>query len=231
MFLVSHSWARVLFDSGASYSFIALSFVRALGLEASQLDRPLCVDMPVGGSIALSRVCRSCSITITRFVLKFDLILLEMTGFDVILGMDWLSSFRAVIDCFRGRVGQDRQTFFLASPLADNIVEMCGVEYPLAMRDFLDVFPEDLTELPLHREGEFAIDLMPGTAPISMALYRTTPIELKELKRQFDDLRTMARVKTVARRHYHGTRRRLDDGAGPSHVRAPSPNHTQRRVR
>ncbi|XP_059658355.1 uncharacterized protein LOC132304628 [Cornus florida] len=51
MFLVSHSWARILFDSGASYSFIASSFTRALGLEVSQLDRPLCVDTPIGGSV------------------------------------------------------------------------------------------------------------------------------------------------------------------------------------
>ncbi|XP_059654495.1 uncharacterized protein LOC132301240 [Cornus florida] len=167
MFLVSHSWARVLFDSGASYSFIASSFAWALGLEVSQLDRPLCVDTPIGGSVALSRVCRSYSITIAGRVLEFNLILLEMTGFDVILGMDWLSSFRAVIDCFRGKVsvctpdgdcfcfvgdrcdplthsfygvrGRDRQTFFLASLFADDDVEFYGVDYLAVVRDFLDV--------------------------------------------------------------------------------------------
>ncbi|XP_059629960.1 uncharacterized protein LOC132272912 [Cornus florida] len=180
MFLVSHSWARVLFDSGASYSFIASSFVQALGLEVSQLDRSLCVDKPIRGSVALSRVCKSYSITIAERVLEFDLILLEMTGFDVILGMDWLSSFRAVIDCFRGRVsvctsdgdcfcfvgdrcdplthsfygvrGRDRQTFFLASLFADDDVEFYGVDFPAVVRDFLDMFPEDLTELPPHQE-------------------------------------------------------------------------------
>ncbi|XP_059664179.1 uncharacterized protein LOC132309945 [Cornus florida] len=200
MFLVSHSWARVLFDSGASYSFIASSFARALGLEVSQLDRPLCVDTPIGGSVALSRVCRSCSITIAGRVLKFDLIILEMTGFDVILELNWLSSFRAVIDCFRSRIsvctpdedcfcfvgdrcdplthsfygvrGRDRQTFFLVSLFANDDVEFYEVDYPAVVRDFLDMFPEDLTELPLHREVEYAIDLMPGTAPISMAQYR-----------------------------------------------------------
>ncbi|XP_059650606.1 uncharacterized protein LOC132296420 [Cornus florida] len=211
MFLVSHSWARVLFDSGASYSFISSSFARALGLEVSQLDRPLCVDTPIGDSVILGRVCRSCSITIAGCVLEFDLILLEMTGFDVILGMDWLSSFRAVIDCFRSRVsvctpdgdcfyfvgdrcdrlthsfygvrGQDRQTFFLASLLTDDDVESYGVDYLAVVRNFLDMFLEDLTELPPHREVEFAIDLMPGTAPIFMAPYHMAPIELEELKK------------------------------------------------
>ncbi|XP_059654373.1 uncharacterized protein LOC132301109 [Cornus florida] len=115
----------------------------ALGLEVSQLDRSLCVDTPIRGSVTLGRVCRGCSITIAGRVLEFDLILLEMIGFDVILGMDWLSSFRAIIDYFRSRVlvytldgncfcfvgdrcdslilafygvrGWDRQGFFLAS--------------------------------------------------------------------------------------------------------------------
>ncbi|XP_059635261.1 uncharacterized protein LOC132277416 [Cornus florida] len=95
---------RVLFDSGASYSFITSAFIRALGLEVNHLDRPLCVDTPVEGSVTLGRVYQGCSIMIIRRVLEFKLILLKMTGFDIILGMDWLSSFRAVIDCFRGRV-------------------------------------------------------------------------------------------------------------------------------
>ncbi|XP_059626968.1 uncharacterized protein LOC132269732 [Cornus florida] len=142
---------------------------------------------------------------------EFDLILLEMTGFDIILGMDWLSSFRVVIDCFRSRVSvctpdedcfcfvgdrcdplthsfygvrsRDRQTFFLASLFADDDVEFYGVDYPAVVRDFLDMFPEDLTEFPPHREVELAIDLMPGIVPISMEPYRMAPIELEELKK------------------------------------------------
>ena len=49
------------------------------------------------------------------------------------------------------------------------------------VRDFVDVFPEDLPGLPFDSEIEFAIDLVPRTAPISMAPYRMAPAELKEL--------------------------------------------------
>ena len=52
------------------------------------------------------------------------------------------------------------------------------------VREFLKVFPEDLPGLPPDREIEFAIDLAPGTAPISKAPYRMAPTELKELKIQ-----------------------------------------------
>ncbi len=48
--------------------------------------------------------------------------------------------------------------------------------------DILEVFPEELPSLPPEREVEFAIEIMPGTAPISIAPYRMAPTKLKELK-------------------------------------------------
>jgi hypothetical protein len=56
------------------------------------------------------------------------------------------------------------------------------------VREFPDVFPEDLPGLPPDREVEFSIDLVPGTAPISKAPYRMAPAELKELKGQLEEL-------------------------------------------
>ncbi|KAL0551923.1 hypothetical protein IC582_011016 [Cucumis melo] len=56
------------------------------------------------------------------------------------------------------------------------------------VRDYPDVFPEELPGLPPHREVEFAIELQPGTVPISRAPYRMAPAELKELKVQLQEL-------------------------------------------
>ena len=50
------------------------------------------------------------------------------------------------------------------------------------VREFPDVFPEDLPGIPIDREIEFSIEVLPGTSPISKALYRMAPTELKELK-------------------------------------------------
>ena len=55
---------------------------------------------------------------------------------------------------------------------------------PRVVCEYSDVFPEDLVGLPPHREIEFSIDLVPGTAPISMAPYRFAPAELAKLKIQ-----------------------------------------------
>ena len=99
-FLVFSSWARVLVDTGASHSFIAKSFSTGLRLETDTLDPPLYVDTPIGGRVLLDRVCRGCDLTIGKRTFVFDFTVLDMMAFDVILGMDWLSSVRAVIDCY-----------------------------------------------------------------------------------------------------------------------------------
>ncbi|MCI20786.1 cellular nucleic acid-binding protein, partial [Trifolium medium] len=54
--------------------------------------------------------------------------------------------------------------------------------------EFPDVFPEDVSDVPLERKVEFTIDLVPGTSPISMAPYRMSASELKELEKQLEDL-------------------------------------------
>jgi hypothetical protein len=56
------------------------------------------------------------------------------------------------------------------------------------VREFSDVFPEDLPGLPLERDVEFVIELQPGTTPKSRRSYRMPPKELAELKTQWQDL-------------------------------------------
>ncbi|KAL0337562.1 UNVERIFIED_CONTAM: Retrovirus-related Pol polyprotein from transposon [Sesamum calycinum] len=56
------------------------------------------------------------------------------------------------------------------------------------VREFPDVFPEELPGLPPHLEVDFEIDTIPGAAPISITPYRMAPLELKELKNQLEEL-------------------------------------------
>ena len=62
--------------------------------------------------------------------------------------------------------------------------DMTGPKDIPIVREYLTVFPKDMTNLPPDREVEFSIDLIPGAAPISKALNRLGPAELKELKTQ-----------------------------------------------
>ena len=58
----------------------------------------------------------------------------------------------------------------------------------LVVREFPDVFPDDIVGLPPEREVEFTIDLIPRTEPISIPSYRMAPTELRELKAQLEEL-------------------------------------------
>lgn len=64
--------------------------------------------------------------------------------------------------------------------------------------EFIDVFPDDIVVLPPEREIEFSIDLVPGTGPISRAPYRMSPLELKELKSQLEELITKQFIRPSA---------------------------------
>lgn len=63
-----------------------------------------------------------------------------------------------------------------------------GLEEIPIVRDFMEVFPEDLPGLPLNRKVEFSINLVPSCAPIFKAPYRMAPAELQELKEQLQEL-------------------------------------------
>ncbi|KAH0639227.1 hypothetical protein KY285_035813 [Solanum tuberosum] len=106
-----------------------------------------------------------------------DLVELEMLHFDVILGMDWLHACFASIDCRTPIV-----------KIKDLESEIPPLESVPTVKDFPEVFPDDLTEIPPEREINFGIDLLSDTQPISIPLYRMAPAELKELKAQLKDL-------------------------------------------
>ena len=103
-FLLSRLWARVLFDSGASHLFIAASVVIELGLEVETLEEQLYVSSPLWSRARLGMICRGCDLEISGTLLTVDLRIMDMSEFDVILGMDWLTAYRIVIDCERRRV-------------------------------------------------------------------------------------------------------------------------------
>ncbi len=82
---------------------------------------------------------------------------------------------------------EGRCTRFLNVPFLEGRKESKIEELPVVC-EYPEVFPEDIPGLPPPREMEFAIDLVPGTGPISIAPYRMSPLELFELKKQLEEL-------------------------------------------
>ncbi|GJX05041.1 hypothetical protein Tco_0190957 [Tanacetum coccineum] len=81
------------------------------------------------------------------------------------------------------------------------------------VREFPEVFPEDLPGLPPVRQVEFQIDLIPGTTPVARAPYRLAPSEMQELSNQLQelsdrgtDIAKIARKRSKPDKHGHGNR-------------------------
>jgi predicted aspartyl protease len=95
-FLVNSVPATVLFDLGASHSFITDQFVTKHNLSMSSMKNPLIVSSP-GGEMKTGYICPQVKINIMRVDFLVNLVVLKSWGIDVILGMDWLRSCDGVI--------------------------------------------------------------------------------------------------------------------------------------
>ena len=169
------------------------------------LDEPLYVSSPLGIRERIRMICLGCELEISGTLLTVDLRIMDMSEFDVILGMDWLTTYRVVINCERKRATaymqdstrvvfqgdkhdilpqivyesrcQGQLEAWLASLTLED-EERLDLDLPRVVCEYVDVFPDELPGLPPQRVVDFGIELHPGTLPISMTPHRMAPIEL-----------------------------------------------------
>ncbi|XP_070042952.1 uncharacterized protein [Nicotiana tomentosiformis] len=91
--------ALVLFDLGSTYSYVSSMFAHFLGVPRESLGTHVYVSTSVGDSVVVDRVYRSCIMTFCGYETRENLMFLDMTDFEVILGMDWLSIYHSILDC------------------------------------------------------------------------------------------------------------------------------------
>ena len=94
----------VLFDSGATHSFISIVFVRLSRLVVRTLEHGLALTTPIGKTMVCRHAICKCLVSISGRVLPVNLVVLPMFSYDVILEMDWLAKYSAVIDCTQKQV-------------------------------------------------------------------------------------------------------------------------------
>nr|GEY83096.1 hypothetical protein [Tanacetum cinerariifolium] len=108
-------------------------------------------------------------------------------SFDVIIGMDWLSKNDAAILCGEKKYIENGCELFLAQ-VTGMVSKEKRVEDVPVIRNFPEVFPDDLPGLLPPRQVKFRIDLIPGATPVARAPYQLAPSELKELSEQLKEL-------------------------------------------
>jgi hypothetical protein len=120
MFSVSSTTTIALFDSGASHSFISAAYVERHNIPVAMLKCRKIVSSP-GGDMPARHVCLKVKIILTEVEFNANLIVIDSKGIDVILGMDWMSKQKALIDCAKKAVklttedGQEGE--YIAEPL------------------------------------------------------------------------------------------------------------------
>ena len=96
--------ARVLFDIGSSRSFVNTTFALHANKKLVSLKNKLIVNTPLREQILRTSIFKRCEIVVGVIRLKANLIPLEMSNFNVLLGMDWLSNHQASMDCFTKKI-------------------------------------------------------------------------------------------------------------------------------
>ncbi|XP_022932239.1 uncharacterized protein LOC111438602 [Cucurbita moschata] len=97
-------YARVLFDSRSTHSFISTNLVKYTRVEVELLGYGLSVGTPVGVSMEAFERVKDCQLCVSNHTMDVTLIVLDMANFDVILRMEWLAQNHASIDCFNKEV-------------------------------------------------------------------------------------------------------------------------------
>ncbi|GKB45279.1 putative reverse transcriptase domain-containing protein [Tanacetum coccineum] len=218
MFLLNQHLARVLFDSGADKSFVSISLASKLNIPPITIDTFYNIEMADGNLVSTNTVIQGATLTLLNQPFKIDLMPIKLGSFDVVIGMDWLSKYHARIICdekvihipingetliIRGDQSKTRLSLISCIKTKRYISRGCQVfviqvmekksdekrleDIPV-VREFPEVFPEDLPGLPPVRQVEFQIDLIPGTTPVARAPYRLAPSKMQELSNQLQEL-------------------------------------------
>ncbi|GJY86334.1 putative reverse transcriptase domain-containing protein [Tanacetum coccineum] len=198
-FTLNDHFTTTLFEFGADYSFVSTTFIPLLGLEPSDLGFRYEIEIASRQLVEIAKVIKGCKLEIEGHVFDIDLISFGHGSFDMIIGMDWLYNYKAEIICHEkvvmiplpngkvlrvvGERLEEKARLLMSAKASDKKQKEIVV-----VRDFPEVFPDDLSGLPPIREIEFRIELIPGATPVAKSPYRLAPFEMDELSRQLKEL-------------------------------------------
>jgi hypothetical protein len=195
-FSINYKPIIILFDSGATHSFISEKCVAQVGLDSFQAKGSYMISTP-GGKIGSNQLIRSVPIQLGSKEIKTDLVLLPLEGMDIILGMDWMTKHKVLLDTSSRVIEIDSPhngatTLYLPQQeycysCVYTITDIKLEDIPIVC-EYPNIFPDDLPGMPPDWDIEFIIELQPGIAPISKRPYRMPPNELANLKIQLQDL-------------------------------------------
>ncbi|XP_071707942.1 uncharacterized protein [Rutidosis leptorrhynchoides] len=205
-FIVNSMHANIMFDSGASRSFVSFNFCKSLNVPMSKLKHPLDVEVVGDKTVLVNDVYRGCNIV-------GDLVSQEdgpRTSAGKVIRIHRERAKHAIPICTYAKVKRSLShgcQAFLAH-VVDNTMVIPEISKIPVVNEFLEVFPNELPGVPPEREVEFRIDLIPGAIPIANTPYRLAPSGMKEMMTQLQEL--LDKVKKSEEEHAGHLRQLLE---------------------
>nr|GFB68185.1 hypothetical protein [Tanacetum cinerariifolium] len=168
MFLLNNRYASVLFDTGADKSFVSTTFRTQINITPYTLDHCYDVELADGRIIGLNTILRGCTLNLLNHPFNIDLMPRELEKYVTKVFLVFLAH-------------------ITTKEIEDKPEKKRLKDVPI-VRNFPEVFPEDLPDLPPTRPVEIQIDLVPGVAPVAQAPYRLAPSGMKDLSEQLNEL-------------------------------------------
>ncbi|GJT97385.1 putative reverse transcriptase domain-containing protein [Tanacetum coccineum] len=161
-FLLNNHYASILFDTGADRSFISTSFSSLIDIVPTPLDNSYGVELADGKIVEIATIIRGCTLNFLDHQFHIDLMPVELGSFDIIIGMDCSNereSRLAVISYSKAQeyMAKGCQVFLaqISAKKEEDKSEGKQIKDVPIVRDFPEVFPEDLPGLPPARPVEF----------------------------------------------------------------------------
>ncbi|GJR67619.1 putative reverse transcriptase domain-containing protein [Tanacetum coccineum] len=146
------------------------------------------IEMADENLVSTNTVIKGCTLTLLNQPFEIDLMPIKLGSFDVVIGMDWLSKYHARILCDEKVVHIPINGETLIIQVMENKSDEKRLEDILVVKEFSNVFPEDLPGILPVRQVEFQIDLIPGATPIARTPYRLAASEMQEVSNQLQEL-------------------------------------------
>ncbi|GKE09740.1 reverse transcriptase domain-containing protein, partial [Tanacetum coccineum] len=142
------------------------------------------IEMADGNLVSTNTIIKGCTLTMLNQPFQINLMPIKLGSFDVVIGMDWLSKYHAKILCHEKviHIPINGETLIIREIRREKLEDIPVV------KEFLDVFLEDLPGLPPVRHVEFQIDLIPRAAPVARTPYRLAPSKMQELSNHLQEL-------------------------------------------
>ncbi|GJR02165.1 putative reverse transcriptase domain-containing protein [Tanacetum coccineum] len=202
MFLLNNRYDSMLFDLGVDRCFVSTTFSVLLDVVPSTLDVSYAVELADGRISETNVILRGCISGLLGHPFDIDLMPVKVNSFDVVIGMDWLAKYHAVIVYdekivripYRDEVliikgdgcnGGSKSKLSIISCTKTQKYIQKGCQVYLAQvttKKTDDKSEEKLLEV------EFQIDLVLGVAPVARSPYHLAPSEMQELSTQLQEL-------------------------------------------